>query len=145
MKKQALLFLAGGIMAMASCTTETANNTSQEQIDSMVNARVEEIRTEMMRSNDSLINAMAQMKADSMIAAMKGGAPVTAARKPAPGKTKNDGTNHGTIQDKPRQDPGAVTTRPGATNSGEAKPVTDRPGATNSGQAKPVTDRPGAK
>ena len=65
-------------MSLASCTTEThESDMSQTQIDSTVNARVEEIRLEMMRQNDSLINAMAQIKADSIIAAMKGGKSVT--------------------------------------------------------------------
>lgn len=70
--------MAGGLMSLASCTTEThESDMSQGQIDSAVNARVEEIRLEMMRQNDSLINAMAQIKADSIIAAMKGGSSVT--------------------------------------------------------------------
>ncbi len=73
MKKQTLLLMAGGLMALASCNNNAgeATGASQAQIDSMVNARVEEIRTQMMASNDSLINAMAAMKADSIIAAMK--------------------------------------------------------------------------
>lgn len=70
--------MAGGLMSLASCTTEThESDMSQAQIDSAVNSRVEEIRLEMMRQNDSLINAMAQIKADSIIAAMKGGSSVT--------------------------------------------------------------------
>ena len=77
MKKQALFLMAGAIVAFASCNTATNEGTSEAQIDSMVNARVEEIRLEMMAQNDSLINAMAQMKADSIIAAMKGGKKVT--------------------------------------------------------------------
>lgn len=73
MKKQTLLLMAGGLMALASCNNNAgeATGASQAQVDSMVNARVEEIRTQMMASNDSLINAMAAMKADSIIAAMK--------------------------------------------------------------------------
>ncbi len=73
MKKQTLLLMAGGMLALASCNNNAAEGTgaSQAQIDSMVNARVEEIRTEMMAQNDSLINAMAAMRADSIVAAMK--------------------------------------------------------------------------
>lgn len=76
MKKQ-LLLLAGGLLALASCNTAPEGGASDAQIDSMVNTRVEELRMEMMRQNDSLINAMAQIKADSIIAAMKGGSTVT--------------------------------------------------------------------
>ncbi len=82
MKKQALFLMAGALVAFASCNTATNNEgASQAQIDSMVNARVEEIRLEMMSQNDSLINAMALVKADSIIAAMKSGG------KKAPAKT----------------------------------------------------------
>lgn len=75
MKKQVLLFMAGGALAFASCNQAADNNMSEAQIDSTVNARVEEIRAEMMAHNDSLINMMAQERADSIIAAMKGGTP----------------------------------------------------------------------
>lgn len=87
MKKQTLLLLAGGMLALASCQNEApavSAGPSEAQIDSMVNARVEAIRGELMLQNDSLINALAQWKADSMIAAMKGGAKPAASAKPAP-------------------------------------------------------------
>lgn len=90
MKKQLLLLTAGGMLALASCKNEapaTAAGPSDAQIDSMVNARVEEMRTQLMAENDSLINALAQWKADSMIAAMKGAPAPKAkpvAKKPAP-------------------------------------------------------------
>ncbi len=77
MKKQTLLLLAGGMLAFASCNNAPAGGggMSQAQVDSAVNARVDAMRTELTMQNDSLINAMAQIKADSMIAAMKNGAP----------------------------------------------------------------------
>jgi len=87
MKKQTLLLLAGGMLALASCQNEApavSAGPSEAQIDSMVNARVEAMRSELMAQNDSLINALAQWKADSMIAAMKGAKPAAAAPKPAP-------------------------------------------------------------
>ncbi|RYD58580.1 MAG: hypothetical protein EOP56_03060 [Sphingobacteriales bacterium] len=93
MKRQALLFIAGGMMALASCSSETSTTTnnemSQASIDSAVNARVEEMRMELMMQNDSLINEMALYKADSMCAAMKGQAPKprTTASKPATNTT----------------------------------------------------------
>jgi hypothetical protein len=72
MKKQVLLFMAGGVLAFASCNQPTETGMSDEQIDSTVNARVEEIRAEMMAQNDSMINVLAMERADSIIAAMKG-------------------------------------------------------------------------
>lgn len=101
MKKQTLLFMAGGLMAIASCNTNTGDTgMTQATIDSTVNARVEEIRTEMMRQNDSLINAMAMMKADSIIASMKSGAKPAA--KPA---AKAPGKGTGTAVDAPVNTP----------------------------------------
>lgn len=92
MKRQSLLFIAGGLMALASCTSETTTTTnnemSQASIDSAVNVRVEEMRMQMMMENDAKINEMALYKADSMCAAMKGQAPKprpTVTRKPTNG------------------------------------------------------------
>lgn len=85
MKKQTLLLLAGGMLAFASCQNEAPAGSagpSEAQIDSMVNARVEAMRSELMAQNDSLINALAQWKADSMIAAMKGAKAAAPAPKP---------------------------------------------------------------
>ena len=84
MEKQTLLLMAGGILALASCNNEQAADAgmNQAQVDSAVNARVEEIRAELMAQNDSLINALAQWKADSIIAAMKGTASASAKPKP---------------------------------------------------------------
>lgn len=88
MKKQLLLLTAGSMLVFASCQNEATPvdaGASQAQIDSIVNARVETIRAEMMAQNDSLINALAQWKADSIIAAMKGAkvaAPKPVVKKP---------------------------------------------------------------
>ncbi len=101
--------MAGGLMSLASCTTETReSDMSQAQIDSTVNARVEEIRVEMMRQNDSLINAMAQIKADSIIAAMKGGKAVT---------TKTTTTRTTTVK------PASVTTHSTSTATSASQPA----------------------
>ncbi len=138
MKKQTLLLLAAGAtLAFASCNNNApaTGGMSQEQIDSTVNARVDAIRTELTAQNDSLINALALVKADSIIAAMKSGAP---APKPAAHTTKR--TEKPSEPAKPN--PNSVNNRPGATNQGSGK-TTDRPGATNQG-TKSVTDRPGS-
>jgi hypothetical protein len=98
MKKQTLLLLAGGMLAFASCQNEpAASGPSEAQIDSMVNARVEAIRSELMIQNDSLINALAQWKADSMIAAMKGGSKPSASAKPAPKPAPKPTTKPATV------------------------------------------------
>lgn len=80
MKKQSLLLVTGGILAFASCNTDTAGtvDNSQAKIDSMVNERVEMIRAELEAKNDSIINERAIYLADSMMA--------VAAGKPAPVK-----------------------------------------------------------
>lgn len=74
MKKQSLLLITGGLLALASCNTNTAGNDEEMQakVDSMVNERVEEIRLELQMRNDSLINEMAMYRADSIMAAMSG-------------------------------------------------------------------------
>ncbi|HYD22044.1 MAG TPA: hypothetical protein VEB40_11260, partial [Flavipsychrobacter sp.] len=78
MKKQTLVLLAGGLLTFAACTNDQATGGyTQEQLDSAVNARVTEIQAQLQASNDSAINALAQIKADSMLAAMKGGGSVT--------------------------------------------------------------------
>lgn len=79
MKKQSLLFVAGSMLALASCQNEGANTGgfTQEQVDSIVNARVNEQMMQQQAMNDSIINAMAAYKADSIVAAMKGGSVTT--------------------------------------------------------------------
>lgn len=74
MKKQSLLLITGGLLALASCNSENTGNAeaAQAKIDSMVNARVEQIRTELAAQNDSIINVMAMERADSIMAAMSG-------------------------------------------------------------------------
>lgn len=147
MKRQSLLFIAGGLMALASCTNETSTTTnnemSQASIDSAVNARVEEMRTQMMMENDSLINEMALYKADSMCSAMKGQAPkprpkTTTAAKPSMGNR----TSGGAVE-APKTPSGGVNDRPGSTNQGNGG-VNDRPGSTNQGNGG-VNDRPGSR
>jgi len=137
MKKQSFLLVAGALIVLASCQNNaTDTGANQAQIDSAVNARVEELRMQMMMQNDSLINAEAQRRADSMIAAMNATGGTTSGSRPAPSRGTTRPNNPKT------PNPGSVTTRPGADN-GTTKPVTDRPGADNGG-SKSVTDRPGA-
>jgi hypothetical protein len=109
MKKLSLLFISGALLSLASCTSEThTSGASDAEIDSIVNARVEEIRLDMMRSNDSLINAMAAMRADSIIAAMKGGNTVTT--KSTTTRTTTVGKKPGTAQASPSAEPAKPAT-----------------------------------
>lgn len=69
MKRTTICLLAGGLLTFAACQQESTSGMSQLQIDSAVNARVDSIRADMMMRNDSMINAMALQKADSMLMA----------------------------------------------------------------------------
>ncbi len=68
MKKYASLLLAAATMAVASCGSNQSANT-QAQIDSLAAARADSMAAAMKVQNDSTINAMAKMKADSTMRA----------------------------------------------------------------------------
>ena len=92
MKKQSLLLIGGAMLAFASCQPEnTGGGFTQEQVDSIVNVRVAEQMVALQASNDSTINALAQIKADSIIAAMKSGT----SRPSSSSSTKNNTVNNG--------------------------------------------------
>jgi len=101
MKKQSILLITGGILALASCNPDTSGNEEamQAKVDSIVNARVEQIRMELEAKNDEYIMEMAIYRADSIMAAMSG--KKTVAKKPA--KAPAAGTVSGTVEvaDKP--------------------------------------------
>ena len=102
MKKQTLLVLAGGLLTFAACTNENqGGGYTQEQVDSIVDARVAEMQIQMQMSNDSAINALAQWKADSMIAAAKGQAPSTPKPKVKGTSSGGGGTTHSTTTTTP--------------------------------------------
>lgn len=103
---------AAVVLGLASCTQETAvDNASQATIDSIVNARIDSIRMAMMASNDSLIDALAYQKADSIVAALnaKAGsskAPVVVPKpKPTPAKPVPEPVRPGTGGLKPVPEP----------------------------------------
>ena len=69
--KQLIYFFSVSVL-LVSCNARTGDaETSQDRIDSIVNAKVEALRTEMKMRNDSLINVMARAKADSILKGMK--------------------------------------------------------------------------
>jgi hypothetical protein len=138
MKKQTLLLLAGGLLTIASCTSEpgATGGYTQEQMDSAVTARVAELQGQMQASNDSAINALAQIKADEMIAAMKGGSTIkkttvksnpttttTTTTTTPPVKAKNDVTDRNNTGTRNNND---VTDRKTTTNNKTDNDVTNR-------------------
>lgn len=130
MKKQSLLLIGGALLAFASCRQEnTAGGFTQEQVDSIVDARVEEQMMALQSSNDSIINALAQWKADSVIAAMKGGAPAA----PRPKTTTTTTTTKTTTVNN-----GSETTKPTTPSTGS---VTDRKSSQENTSNTSVTDR----
>jgi len=139
MKKQSILFLAGGLLALASCNNNAENaNMSQAQIDSMVNVKVAEMTVQMQASNDSMINALAQVKADSMIAAMKGSpAPV----KGHTDKPRNPVTPAEPVKSTPETNKGSVTDRKSGQQNTQNTNVTDRKSGQAASQNTNVTDR----
>ena len=142
MKKQTLLLLTGGLLTFAACNNNTNQNASQAEIDSMVNVKVAELQVQMQAKNDSIINALAQVKADSMVAAMNGGVHTSSASK---GTSKGHTGTTKPETNKPETNPNNVNNRPGASNQG-SKNVNDRPGAANNNTGQPgsVNNRPGA-
>lgn len=80
MRKSALFVAMGSLLAFASCDSGTDMSNTDAIIDSTVDARVEEIRMDLMRQNDSIIHAMAIERADSIMSAAK--STPTRARKP---------------------------------------------------------------
>ncbi len=105
MKTRILLFSAAAALALSSCNNEvktdgTATGVDQSQIDGLVNAKLDSLRTVLMAQNDSLINAMAQIKADSMVDAMRGGTASTTRptrpTRPTTGGTTNNNSGSST-------------------------------------------------
>lgn len=66
-----LLFLFFTACALVSCSGTVSDDTSDFKVDSLVNAKVDAIRIQMKANNDSLINAMARERADSILKTMK--------------------------------------------------------------------------
>lgn len=138
MKKQSILFLAGGLLALASCNNNAGNGgMTQAQVDSIVNIKVQEMTVQMQASNDSMINSVAQMKADSMIAAMKG------ATSSSSHTTKHSSTTSApaTTATPPPPPPPARSVRPGATSQSSQNANT-QPGTQEGGSR---STRPGRK
>lgn len=72
MDKRIFIAAVATAFAFSSCQPEATTDNTQARIDSMVQARVDEIRSQMMAENDRIIDSLAQVKADSMLALAKG-------------------------------------------------------------------------
>ncbi len=135
MKKYALLLVAAAIVGFTSSCGSNENNASNEQIDSMANYRADTMEAALKAQNDSLINAMAQMRADSAMRAenmAKGGSKTTTTTTTKTVRpTKPVETRHSTptnVNDRPGGN-GASTDQKGrTTNDNTPKNVNDRPG-----------------
>lgn len=137
MKKYASLLLAGAALTLASCGNNE-NNATQEQIDSMAAYRADTMAAALKAQNDSLINAMAQMRADSALRADSIARVMAGNTRTTTKTTTHTTTQTTTTKPKTEQPTGTkVTDRPGATDAhinnqtDKPKSVSDRPGATN--------------
>ncbi|MEZ5017232.1 MAG: hypothetical protein R2800_09285 [Flavipsychrobacter sp.] len=131
MKKQSRLIIAAGVIALAaSCNTAAPSNDGADEafIDSAVNAKVEALRMEMMMQNDSIINVLAQERADSILNAMS---KKTTVKRKAPArtvKTRDEGTmSAGGSSTKASSEP----TTPPNTNTGK---MGNQSSGTNTGK-----------
>jgi hypothetical protein len=65
---RSLLLLALAISTLvASCGSEPSDTSVQEQIDSIVKARTSIIEQQLRRNNDSIINALAEARANAAL------------------------------------------------------------------------------
>jgi hypothetical protein len=125
MKKYVSFMLAAAAIGLASCGNNE-NNTTQEQIDSMATYRTDTMAAALKAQNDSLIEAMARMRADSAMRA-DSLARLSATRKSATRTTKSStgtrtqtGTKPATIGNgKPAMGSGST---PKSNTVGEGKP-----------------------
>lgn len=140
MTNKFLLLAVAGTLALASCQSDVRTTGTDEEmqakIDSAVQARMQEMQAQLAAQNDSLINAVAMMRADSMMAsAAAAGRNNTGVRRTVP--TTRPGTAP-TVNNTPRSNtPRNVNDRPGG-NGG-----TDNKGNTSDNAPKNVNDRPG--
>jgi hypothetical protein len=142
MTNKFLLLAAAGTLAFASCQNEGSGDAMndemmQAKIDSAVQARMGEMQAQLAAQNDSLINAMAMMKADSMMAAAAAaGNNNTGIRRTVPTRPGTRPTTRATTT------PSAPTTPTNTgKNTGEQGTNTGKVGTTNAeGQSNEGTN-----
>jgi hypothetical protein len=133
MKKQTLFLMAGGLLAFASCNTETGGYT-EAYVDSVVNERVAQIQMELEEQNEARIHALALEKADSILAARAGKTTTKRTTTPAKTTAPKESTP-------PAKDPTSVTNRKSTQENQEKASVTDRKSSQENQQKSSVTDR----
>jgi hypothetical protein len=68
MKKINILFWGSSIIALTACgRVSNPRENMQAKIDSMVNAKVDSVKSRLKMDNDSIINAKANAKAQEII------------------------------------------------------------------------------
>ena len=121
-----LLAATAGTLAFASCQNEGSNGLTDEmmqaKIDSAVQSRMEEMQAQLAAQNDSLINALAMMKADSMMAA---------AGNSNTGMRRTVTTRPTTTRPTTPTTPKTTTPAPTGKNNGDQGDPTGKRGATN--------------
>jgi hypothetical protein len=141
MKKYAFVLLAGSIIGLSACGSDSNTDTTQAQIDSAANARTAELEAAHQAQTDSILNEMARMKADS--AAMADSL-AQAANTTSSTVTKTTTTTKTTKPTKPAtpprsNTPTSVNDRPGGNGAG----TNSKGQTTNDNTPKNVNDRPG--
>lgn len=150
-----LSLLTAGSALFYSCKTNTDNTEgmyTKEQADSMAQAKLDSLMAAEKYLADSLLEAEAQRKADSLAAVTGKPAEATVTKKATAKSNKTTTSTKTNTQPKPdtkpapdnRVEENKVPTRPGSKNTTPTD-VTDRPGVKNSETPKSVSDRPGAK
>lgn len=121
MKNRILLLAAASTLGFAACNQSTDGQYTQEQLDSIVNYKVDSIEYALKLQNDSLISAMA----DSLAAK---GVAVPPAAKAASSRVKSESRNPSSVK----------------TTDKEAVPV-ERPAADTRTQADIAADKKAAR
>jgi hypothetical protein len=71
------LFILIAAITLASCGTDTTASDAQDKVDSIVTSKTAILENQFKNNNDSIINAMAMARADSMMNKTAATAPVT--------------------------------------------------------------------
>lgn len=138
MKKQSLLLIGSTLLAFASCQPDASTDGmyTQEQVDSIVDARVMEQMIVLQNNNDSVINVLAQMKADSMIAELKAGKPVTTKTTTTRTTTVNNG---GSTQPEPTEP--SISDRKSSEDNKSNTSISDRKSSEDSKSNTSISNR----
>ena len=65
--KYYLLLISGATLAFTACSTNNTAEQAKAKVDSIANAKLAFIQAQQQHNNDSIIDAMAAARADSMM------------------------------------------------------------------------------